>query len=161
MICSNISHRVTWKMEKLESTQYSAALAMRGTWRGTSRENLYDELGWEPLLLRRWSRRLIFFYNIVKNWTPDYARYAIPILQTAKYNLRRHTKIGQICARTRGFTSGFYSNWLLELERHDPEIRQSSSIIMKIFWSIIRPHPKTSRQYLWPKRFIYPNAATR
>ena len=32
-------------MEKLESVQYSAALAVTGTWRGTSREKLYAELG--------------------------------------------------------------------------------------------------------------------
>ena len=31
-------------MEKVESVQYSAALAVSGTWRGTSREKLYAEL---------------------------------------------------------------------------------------------------------------------
>ena len=44
-------------MEKLESVQYSAALAVTGTWRGTSREKLYAELGWESLSSRRRSRR--------------------------------------------------------------------------------------------------------
>ena len=34
-------------MEKLESVQYSAALAVTGTWRGTSREKLYTDLGLE------------------------------------------------------------------------------------------------------------------
>ena len=33
-------------VEKLESVQYSAALAVTGTWRGTSRKRLYNELGW-------------------------------------------------------------------------------------------------------------------
>ena len=32
--------------EKLESTQYSA---VSGAWHGTSRQKLYDELGWESL----------------------------------------------------------------------------------------------------------------
>ena len=32
-------------MEKLESVQYSAALAVSGTLRGTSREKQYTELG--------------------------------------------------------------------------------------------------------------------
>ena len=41
---------------KIESVQYSAALAVTGTWRGTSREKLYAELGWESLSSRRWSR---------------------------------------------------------------------------------------------------------
>ena len=69
-ICE-FSHRVTLtnQMEKLESTQYSAALAVTGAWKGTSREKLYDELGWESLNPRRWSRRLILFYKIVNDLT--------------------------------------------------------------------------------------------
>ena len=39
-------------MEKIESVQYSAALAVTGTWRGTSRAKLYAELGWESLSSR-------------------------------------------------------------------------------------------------------------
>ena len=31
--------------QKLEQTQYSAALAVTGAWRGTSRQKLYNELG--------------------------------------------------------------------------------------------------------------------
>ena len=40
------------QMEKLESIQYSTALAVTGAWKGTSREKLYAELGWETLNLR-------------------------------------------------------------------------------------------------------------
>ena len=67
-------------MEKLESVQYTAALAVTGTWRSTSRERLYNELGWEPLRLRRWSRRLILLYKFVNELTPDYTRDPIPLL---------------------------------------------------------------------------------
>ena len=42
-------------MEKLESVQYAAALAVTRTWRGTSQVKLYTELGWESLSSRRWS----------------------------------------------------------------------------------------------------------
>ena len=34
---------------KLEQTQYSAALAVTGAWRGTNRQRLKEELGWENL----------------------------------------------------------------------------------------------------------------
>ena len=50
-------------MEKLESVQYSAALTVTGTWRGTSRNKLYAELSWKSLSSRRLSRRLTLFYN--------------------------------------------------------------------------------------------------
>ena len=41
----NISSLGNHLMEKLESVQYAVALAVTGTWRGTSRERLYNELG--------------------------------------------------------------------------------------------------------------------
>ena len=47
--------------KKLEATQYSAALAVSGAWRGTSKCKLYEELGWENLYHRRWYRRLTHF----------------------------------------------------------------------------------------------------
>lgn len=54
-------------MGKLESVKYSAVLAVTGTWRGTSRERLYSELGWASLSTRRWSRSLVFFKNLLIN----------------------------------------------------------------------------------------------
>ena len=83
-------------MEKLESVQYSAALAVTGTWRGTSRANLYAELGWESLNLRRWSRRLTLLYKIVNNLTPSYMTEPIPPLQQSNYTLRSPDVIGRI-----------------------------------------------------------------
>ena len=65
-------------MEKIESVQNSAALAVTGTWRGTSRAKLYAELGWESLSSRRWSRRLTLFYKIINNLTPLYTKEPIP-----------------------------------------------------------------------------------
>ena len=76
-------------MEKLESVQYSAALAVTGTWRGTSRDKLYAELGWESLSSRRWSRRLTLFYKIIKNITPLYTRDPILQLHQSQYSLRK------------------------------------------------------------------------
>ena len=65
-------------MEKLKSVQYSAARAVTGTWKGTSREKLYADLGWESLSSRRWSRRLILFYKFINNLAPKYTTDPIP-----------------------------------------------------------------------------------
>ena len=43
-------------METIERIQYHAARIITGTWKGTSTNNLYGELGWESLTDRRWSR---------------------------------------------------------------------------------------------------------
>ena len=45
----------------MESVQYNAALAITGTVRGTSREKLYQELGFESPQQRRWYRKLAYY----------------------------------------------------------------------------------------------------
>ena len=75
-------------MQRLESVQYSAALAVTGTWRGTSREKLYADLGLESLSSQRWSRRLTLFYKFVNNLSPDYTGDAIPPFHQSQYCLR-------------------------------------------------------------------------
>ena len=71
-------------MDKLGSVQYSAALAVTGTWRGTSREKLYTDLGWESLSCRRWSRRLTLIYKFVNNLSPEYTVDPIPPLHQSQ-----------------------------------------------------------------------------
>ena len=131
-------------MEKLESIQYSAALAVTGAWKGTSRVKLYDELGWESLNLRLWYRRLVLFYKIVNNLTPDYTRIPIPPLRQSSYSLRYPATIGQINARTACFSASFYPSCLLEWNKLPQEIRESPTIgiFKNKLISLIRPPPK-------------------
>ena len=42
-------------MVSIEHIQYQAALIMTGAWKGSNRNKLYGELGWESLSDRRWS----------------------------------------------------------------------------------------------------------
>ena len=64
-------------MSILECTQYQAALAVSGAWKGTNRYKIYEELGWESLDQRRFFRRLTQFYKIINNLTPEYLRVLI------------------------------------------------------------------------------------
>ena len=105
-------------MEKLESVQYSAALAVTRTWRGTSREKLYTELDWESLNLRRWSRRLTLFYKFMNDLTPAYTINPIPPFQQSQYSLRNQDVVGRIGARTEK------SEW----NKLDPEVRTALSV---------------------------------
>ena len=132
-------------MKKLESVQYSAALAVTGTWRGTSREKLYAELGWESLSARRWSRRLTLFYKIMNNLIPLYTKEPIPPLQQPNYSLRNQDAVGQIRARTEKFLSSFYPNCISEWNKLDPEIRLALSVaVLKTkLLSRIRPSAKS------------------
>ena len=53
--------------EKLEIFQYNASLTITGAIRGTSKEKLYQELGFESLQHKRWFHKLCTFYEIFKN----------------------------------------------------------------------------------------------
>ena len=132
-------------MEKLEQIQYSAALAITGALKGTSREKLYDQLGWESLNLLRWSRRLIPFYKILNNITPNYRRCPIPQLKMDPYSFRKEDVVGQIKARTSKPKPSFYLHCLSECNILDPSITSSSSLSnFKIkLLKLIRPLPKS------------------
>ena len=58
--------------QKIESIQYNAALAITGAIRGTSREKLYHELGFESLVSRRWYCKICCFYKVFKTQSPRY-----------------------------------------------------------------------------------------
>ena len=141
----NVTCSKNYMMEKLESVQYSAALTVTGAWKGTSREKLYNELGWETLDLRRRSRRLVLFYKFINNLTPDYTREPVPPLHVTNHNLRYNPSVGQIRARTEKFKSSFYPHCLMEWNSLDPETRVSPSVnnFKKLLTSKIRPSGKS------------------
>ena len=57
-------------MNLVERVPYKASLIVTGCWHGTSRERLYEELGWESLSHSRWLRRLTVFYKFPKCLAP-------------------------------------------------------------------------------------------
>ena len=52
--------------------QYNTALANTGAISKSSKEKLYQKLGFKYLSLRRWLRKLCLFYKIVVNKSPNY-----------------------------------------------------------------------------------------
>ena len=65
-------------MEKVEQIQYQGALAVTGTWQGSSRVKIYEEIGWETLSDRRMSKRILQTHKIVNGKTPNYLREKMP-----------------------------------------------------------------------------------
>ena len=66
--------------------QCSAALIITGVKKGTSWERLYQELCLESLSDRRWYRKLVFFYKIVKD--PSYLQSYLLRDDERTYNTR-------------------------------------------------------------------------
>ena len=126
---------LTKLMEDVEKLQYKAALIATGTWQGSNRLKVYDELGWESLSDRRRSRRILSLYKIVNGNTPLYLRELLPqqilnadgpppqLQATARYNA------------TERFKNSFLSNAIKE-------------------WNVVMPHFMTMPSYLNLKKHL-------
>ena len=63
---------------EFEAVQHKAALAITGAIQGTSRDKIYQKLGFESLKSRRWYKRLTCMFNIMRNEAPDYLINLVP-----------------------------------------------------------------------------------
>ena len=114
--------------KRIEQTQYSAALAVAGAWRGTSRQKLYSELGWESLYHRRWFRRLCHLFNLRKTGTPSYLFAELPTERTLQYGLRGKRDYDIPFSRTKRSSNTYFTNVLHEWNMLDENIRNSATI---------------------------------
>ena len=128
----------------LEQTQYLAALAVTGAWRGTSRQRLYEELGWESLYQRRWYRRLCHFFNLRKSASPSYLFELIPSERAVTYNFRSSRTYDQNSGRTTRFSNTYFSNTLSEWNLLGNEITSANSIseFKRKLLAVFRPPKK-------------------
>ena len=136
---------LNYQMMTLGSTQYQAALAVSGTWKGTSREKIYEELGWESLDQRRMFRRLIQFYKIMTGLTPEYLRTPIPSLHGHLFGDRFTNVIKTFFCRTDRFRNSFFPNSVSLWNDLGPELRgaESLSTFKQNILKIYRPMKKS------------------
>ena len=97
---------LTSAMEEIEKIQYKAALAVSGTWQGTNRSKLYEELGWESLSDRRSSRRILLMHKIVNKCTPAYLRNKLE--RVARAPLAHPLSLHEPRCRTLRFSNSFF-----------------------------------------------------
>ena len=114
--------------KRLEQTQYSAALAVTGAWRGTSRQRLFNELGWENLYNRRWCRRLCHFFTLKTTQHPEYLFSHIPPKRKITYNLRNPSAYPEKGSRTARFSSTYFQNVTAEWNLLNSDLRNSESL---------------------------------
>ena len=102
-------------MNIIEQVQYKAALIVSGCWQGTNRETLYDELGWESLSERRWSRRMTMFYKILNGMAPPYLSDHLPddSLRSNVYSRRNGIRLpfSRTCRHESSFVPFCIKNW--------------------------------------------------
>ena len=96
--------------DKLKSVQCKATLAITGAIQGTSREKIYQELGFEFLRARRWYKRLSCMFKIVKEEVPNYLINLIP--KTQQTTRTRINRIPTFHCRTDCFKNFFFPSTL-------------------------------------------------
>ena len=128
-------------MQKLESIQYNACLAITGCFRGTSQERLYSEFGLESLADRCFARRMIFFYKIMNNQAPSYLCNCLPARLTAPVNIRTRNPIYPLTIRTERFRNTFFPYCISQWNILDGDIRNlpSVSTFKKAIFEFLRP----------------------
>ena len=114
--------------KRLESVQYSAALAVAGAWKGTSYHKLFDELAWEYLYHRRWFRRLSHFYSIVNGNLPECLKAKLPQPKVYNYNFRSEGVFERSRVRTQKFDNTFVSYCIREWNELHVSFRTATTL---------------------------------
>ena len=126
--------------QKSESLQYNACLAITGTTHGSSREKLYQELGFEPLHQRRSYRNLCNFYKVFKNESPRYLFNITPIRHPF-YSTRNHVNIPLFKTNHNFFKNFFFPSTIMEWKN----LRNSDTYgtFKNTILNFIRPAPNS------------------
>ena len=132
-------------MNSAEKVQYQAALAITGTWQGSSRSKLYEELGWESLSDRRWCRRILQVHKIANNKTPTYLNNKLPRFRRALYRHKSNNTFHEIRCKSSRYKNSFFpdgiNSWNIVIT-HFPNIPSIGTLKGHIL-SLIRPVKKS------------------
>ena len=131
-------------MQLIEQVQYKAALIVSGCWQGTSRERLYDDLGWESLSDRRWARRMTTFYKIKNDLAPSYLSDHLPEQSATNISFRERN-IRAPLSRTERYDNSFFPYCIENWNKLDDTVKflPSLTCFKKHLNSFIRPIGKS------------------
>ena len=126
----------------IESIQYNAALAITGAIRGTSKERIYQELGFESLRNRRWFHRLCFMFKIIKNRSPHYLFAMMPQFVCSRNPDRNNLNLfSRFPCNSDYFRNSFFPNAVEEWNKLGESIKSKETIsqFKKSILQFIRP----------------------
>ena len=131
-------------MQLIEQVQYKAALIVSGCWQGTSRERLYDDLGWESLSDRRWARRMSTFYKIKNELAPSYLSDHLPEQSVTNISFRERNIRAPI-SRTERYDNSFFPYCIANWNKLENTVKflPSLTCFKKHLNSFIRPKLKS------------------
>ena len=115
-------------LRRVESLQYEAARIVSGAWDKTSKDKLYDNLGWESLQNRRIMRKLCLCYEVLNTKFPNYL-YEILERQIYPANSRFHNKgvLKEIPSRISKVKLSFFPSTIRDWNCLESHIKESNS----------------------------------
>ena len=119
-----------YEKTELDKIQYEAARICTGATKLISLNNLTKEIGWESLRQRRNKHKLILFYKMVNNHSPQYLSDLVPrtVSQQSQYNLRNTHNIQLLHARTTGYYNSFLPSVIREWNTLPSQMRNASTL---------------------------------
>ena len=107
-------------MKKVETIQYDAARIITGAWRGSSREKLYNDLGWESLNDRRIMRKLCLLHETYYSNFPRYLDNIINEVRPRRPRIAENqTILNNIPHRTDYFQRTFFPSTIKDWNRSE------------------------------------------
>jgi len=136
---------LNYLMNTLERIQYHAALAITGTWKGTNLNKIYEQLGWESLTDRRWSRRLFHFYKIQNNLTPLYLKSVVPPVRNHLFGTRSENVLNEIKCNSNSYKNSFYPDSVNCWNKIGIDLRNCPNLMIfkRNILALIRPLSKS------------------
>ena len=114
--------------QKIERIHYNAALAITGIIKRKYQSKLYSELGFESLKFKRWFRKLCTFLKLKTSGLPEYLFLLIP-QNNHLYNTCFLEDFTTFYRRIDIFKYSFFQSTMLEWNKLDRKIRQSSTLL--------------------------------
>ena len=135
---------INYLMGTLESIQYQAALGVTGTWKGTSRDKIYAQLGWESLHNRRELRRMTQFYKIMNDLTPPYLKEPVPSPMSHLFGPRSTNVLPSIFCRNDRYKNSFFPDAIEKWNSLGVDIRSIAKLsdFKSVLTNRIRPPKK-------------------
>ena len=110
----------------IEQVQYRAGKIVSGAINRTSKDIVYQELGWHRLAERRQNQRLKVFHKIVNGKTPGYLQSEVPVADPNRENLRNAEHIPRIRGKV-FFENTFFPKTIKEWNDLDNDTKSVES----------------------------------
>ena len=118
-----------YEVNELEKIQNEAARIVTGATKLVSIDSLSHETGWETLLNRRQKHKLLLFYKMQNNLSPDYLSSLVPptIGDTTNYPLRNSSNLLTLHASSQLYYNSFLPSVIREWNELPEDIRNLPS----------------------------------